>query len=172
MVASKQGITLGMLRAKTPEIQSDRLAEIARRSVLEAFRRWKLPVIVEDAGLFVDELKGFPGPYSAYVYKTIGNQGLIKLLENVENRRATFRSLIAYYADKLKAPMCFEGKVVGNIIREEKRKTSRCGFGFDPIFQPLETKKTFAELSIEEKNKFSHRGKALNQFAEWYKKLQ
>jgi XTP/dITP diphosphohydrolase len=49
--------------------------------VLEAFEKCGLPIIVEDAGLFVEALNGFPGPYSSYVYKTIGNEGLLKLME-------------------------------------------------------------------------------------------
>jgi len=69
-------ISVGMLRIKASEIQSLSLKEIARESALEAFKRCCLPLIVEDAGLFVDALKAFPGPYSAYVYKTISNPGI------------------------------------------------------------------------------------------------
>src|SRR4030042_4925204 len=73
-VLAKHGISAGMLRVKPLEIQSDVLSEIATASVIDAFNRCRLPVIVEDAGLFVDALEGFPGPYAAYVYKTVGNR--------------------------------------------------------------------------------------------------
>jgi len=80
MVFSEYKIAVGLLRVKTLEVQSDSLEEIAKTSVVEAFRKCNLPVIVEDAGLFVEALNGFPGPYAAYVYKTIGNKGLLQLM--------------------------------------------------------------------------------------------
>jgi XTP/dITP diphosphohydrolase len=167
-VLGEYGIAVGMLRVKTTEIQSDKLKEIAQASVTEAFRNCNLPVIVEDAGLFIEALRGFPGPYAAYVYKTIGNAGLVKLMENVENRNAKFQSAIAY-CDGHSAPVCFEGEAVGKITREERKEKGKSGFGFDPIFQPFGSVKTFAEMTIEEKNGFSHRAKAFRKFAEWYK---
>ena len=166
-VLGQHGIAVGMLRVKTAEIQSDRLEEIAQASVIEAFRNCNLPVIVEDAGLFIEALRGFPGPYAAYVYKTIGNAGLVKLMENVENRNAKFQSAIAY-CDGHSAPVCFEGEAAGRIASDEIWGKLKTGFGFDPIFQPEGSKKTFAEMTIEEKNGFSHRAKAICKFAEWY----
>src|SRR3972149_1009478 len=118
MILSEYNIAAGMLRVKNVEIQNDSLAEIAQASVRDAFNRCHLPVIVEDAGLFVDALKGFPGPYAAYVYKTISNPGLLKLMENVKDRKATFRSVIAYY-DGQSAPVCFEGEAAGRIASDE-----------------------------------------------------
>jgi XTP/dITP diphosphohydrolase len=165
------GITVGMLRAKTAEIQSADLKEIAQTSAQDAFKRCHLPVMVEDAGLFIEALRGFPGPYAAYAYKTIGNEGLLKLMENVDDRKAKFQSVIAYY-DGHAAPVCFEGEAAGKIINEERRGNGKSGFGFDPIFQPAGSEKTFAEMTLEEKNGFSHRAKAVRKFAEWYKKLQ
>jgi len=168
-VLAKYKIAAGMLRVKVSEIQSKSLEEIATASVKEAFKKCNLPVIVEDAGLFIDALNGFPGPYAAYVHKTIGNKGILKLMESVENRNAKFQSVIAYYSSKMGLPMCFKGEVVGRITRKERKGNS--GFGFDPIFEPLRKgRKTFAEMTVEEKNKHSHRAKALRKFAEWYLK--
>jgi XTP/dITP diphosphohydrolase len=162
-------ITVGMLRVKTLEIQSESIEEIAKTSVLQAFEKCNLPIIVEDAGLFIGALNGFPGPYAAYAYKTIGNKGILKLMEDVENKKAKFQSVIAYYSSKLKSPICFKGEVSGKITREERKGNS--GFGFDPIFEPSNSAgKTFAEMTISEKNKHSHRAKALRKFAEWYTK--
>jgi XTP/dITP diphosphohydrolase len=146
------------------------LEEIAEASVIDAFEKCHLPIIVEDAGLFVDPLNGFPGPYAAYVYRTIGNQGLLKLMENVETRKARFESVIAYLSKGLKSPKCFSGQVQGEIVTEQKRGNGNSGFGFDPIFKPLRANKAFAEMSILEKNGFSHRAEAFRAFAEWYKK--
>jgi XTP/dITP diphosphohydrolase len=165
-------IAVGMLRVKDVEIQSDSLVEIAKSSAQEAFKRCCLPVIVEDAGLFIDALKGFPGPYAAYAYQTVGNKGLLKLLENVENRKAVFRSAIAYCDSEAEAPVVFEGASAGEITVDERIGSGESGFGFDPIFRPLGSARTFAEMTLEEKNGFSHRAKAVRKFAEWYLKLR
>src|SRR4030065_934803 len=133
MILSEYNIAAGMLRVKNLEIQSDRLAEIAQASVIDAFNRCHLPGIVEDAGLFVDALKGFPGPYAAYTYKTISNPGLLKLMEGVRNRKATFRSAIAYY-DGLLEPACFEGEAAGKIAKDEIWGSGKAGFRVGAIF--------------------------------------
>ena len=169
-VLAEYKIALGMLRVKTAEIQSDSLNEIAQTSAIDAFRRCRLPIIVEDAGLFIDALHGFPGPYAAYVYKTIGNAGLLKLMENVENRKAKFQSAIAYYDGHSEEPTCFEGEAVGEITMKERKGNGKSGFGFDPIFQPSGSAKSICGNDMEEKNGYSHRAKAVRKFAEWYKK--
>ena len=115
-------------------------------------------MIIEDDGLYIDSLDGFPGPYSSYVHKTIGNQGILDLLK--KNRDAKFISNITY-CDK-KNLESFEGKLDGCISKSEKGT----GWGYDPIFIPKNTKKTFAELI--DKNNLSHRYKALKKFSSWY----
>jgi XTP/dITP diphosphohydrolase len=168
MLLAEYKIAVGMLRVKAMEIQSDNPEEIAKASAKHAFGKCHLPIIVEDAGLFIEALNGFPGPYASFVYRTIGNEGLLKLMENVENRRAKFRSVVAYQSTELKAPICFEGEVIGEITTEIRKGKS--GFGFDPIFKPANSDKTFSEMDIAEKNKHSHRAKAIRKFAEWYKR--
>jgi XTP/dITP diphosphohydrolase len=167
MILKEYGFASAMLNAKTVEIQDDSLLEIAKTSAKEAFRLCQLPIIVEDAGLFVNALKGFPGPYAAYVYKTISNPGMLKLMDEVGNRKATFRSVIAY-ANGTGEPLCFEGEADGEIAHDEKWGSGRAGFGFDPIFIPIGSRKTFAEMEIEEKNRLSHRAKSVHKFAQWY----
>jgi XTP/dITP diphosphohydrolase len=171
-ILTELDIAVGMLRVKDTEIQSDSIKEIAQTSAQDVFKRCRLPVIVEDAGLFIDALKGFPGPYAAYVYKTIGNRGVLKLMEDVEARKAVFRSAIAYCDREAEAPLVFEGEAEGEITVNERVGNGESGFGFDPIFQPDGSAKTFAEMTLEEKNGFSHRANAISKFAEWYKKLQ
>ena len=165
-------IATGMLRVKALEIQSDNLEEIAQASTVDALKKCNLPIIVEDAGLFIEAVNGFPGPYAAYAYKTIGNKGLLKLMENIENRKATFKSVVAYNSLELERPTCFAGEVAGEITKEERRGAGKSGFGFDPVFKPANVGRTFAEMSIAEKNIYSHRALALRKFAEWYRKLQ
>jgi len=168
-ILAKLDVAVGMLRVKAAEIQSDNLMEIAQISAQDAFKRCHMPVIVEDAGLFIDALNGFPGPYAAYAYKTIGNKGLLKLMENVEDRKGRFQSAIAYCDSDSCTPVCFEGEAAGTITKKDRRGSGESGFGFDPIFQPVGSEKTFAEMTIEEKNAFSHRAKAMREFAKWYK---
>ena len=172
IVFSRYGVAVGMLRAKALEIQNDNVGEIAKSSAIDAFERCHLPVIVEDAGLFVDALKGFPGPYSAYVYKTLGNGGLLKLMDKVMNRRAKFQSVIAYCDNLNIDPMCFAGESLGNISTEEHKDNKISNFGFDPIFLPKGNTRTFAEMNLEEKNGLSHRAEALAKFSDWCKTQQ
>jgi XTP/dITP diphosphohydrolase len=168
-VLAESKISVGMLRIKSPEIQSESLEEIAQASVIEAFRECRLPVIVEDAGLFVDALNGFPGPYASYVYRTVGNEGLLRLIENIDNRKARFKSVVAYLSSRSEPPKRFDGTVEGEIVRSERRRSSETGFGFDPVFKPHHSYKTFAQMSVVEKCKLSHRAAALRRFAEWYR---
>jgi XTP/dITP diphosphohydrolase len=166
---SPYGIAVGMLRIKGDEVQSDSLSEIAQKSVKGAYNQCRLPVIVEDAGLFIDALSGFPGPYAAYAYKTIHNDGILKLMEGVPERRAKFEAAVAYFDESLTEPIVFFGESNGQITSVERQEKGKSGFGFDPIFQPNGSKQTFAEMTIEEKNGYSHRAMAMRKFAEWYR---
>jgi XTP/dITP diphosphohydrolase len=167
-ILSSFGIAVGMLRMKGNEIQNDNISEIAEYNAVEAFNRYHLPLIVEDAGLFVESLDGFPGPYAAYVYKTIRNKGILKLMENMPNRKATFRSAIVYCSQET-GPVLFEGEAKGEITLKERKGDGNSGFGFDPIFRPEGSTKTFTEMGLGEKNQVSHRAKAVSKFALWYK---
>jgi len=169
-ILSQHGIAVGMLKLKGDEIQSESLKEIAQKSVLNAYRLCGLPIFVEDAGLFIDSLSGFPGPYAAYVYHTIHNDGILTLMENTKDRHAKFQSVIAYCdGQNLCNPLFFDGESKGIITFTKRIEQGKSGFGFDPIFQPDGSAKTFAEMTIEEKNRYSHRAAAIGKFAEWYK---
>ena len=140
------------------------LEEVALSGAKYASRKLDRPVIVEDAGLFIKALKGFPGTYSHYVQDTLGNQGILKLMEDVSDRYAEFRSVIGYCAPNSE-PKTFLGKVKGEIAVEER---GDLGFAFDPLFYVPSLDKTFGELTTEEKNQFSHRKNSLMKFIEWY----
>ena len=164
-VLSEYKIATAKLRVGAVEIQDDNLENIAEASVLDAVKNCGLPIFVEDAGLFIEALKGFPGPYSKYVYNTVGVKGILKLMKNIEKRSAYFQSVIAFSSPD-EQPICFRGKVDGKISLQE-RGTS--GFGYDPIFEPTAGDgRTFAEMTLNEKNGYSHRAEALRKFAEWY----
>ncbi|KZX16367.1 Non-canonical purine NTP pyrophosphatase [Methanobrevibacter cuticularis] len=144
------------------------LEEVAISGAKYAAEKLNKPVIVEDAGLFIKALNWFPGTYSSYVQETIGNQGILNLMSNTINtkdRHAEFRSVIGYCAPNIE-PKIFLGKVEGSIAFEEKGNK---GFAFDPIFYVQKKDKTFGELTLQEKNQFSHRKNSLELFANWYK---
>ena len=169
-ILGKYRVAVGMLKLKGDEVQSESLQEIAEKSVKNAYEACHLPIFVEDAGLFIDALNGFPGPYAAYVYKTVHNRGVLKLMEEENNRKAIFQSFIAFCSKETPNPVCFFGESKGEITQIQRIEAGKSGFGFDPIFQPEGSTKTFAEMSIEEKNGYSHRANAIRRFAEWYTK--
>lgn len=146
------------------EIQSESLKKIAKYKVESVLSQLNASCFVEDAGLFVDKpLKGFPGVYSAYVLKTIGNEGILKMIENKSESIAHFESVIALYFKSTDEIKFFEGRVDGKIAEKMRGKF---GFGFDPIFIPNKfPNKTFSEIPIEEKNKISHRSQAFTKLA-------
>lgn len=152
------GIDLGFFKYSLEEIQSESLKEIASKKALCAFKKFKKPIIIEDDGLFIDSLNGFPGPYSSYVFKTIGNKGILQLLK--QNRKAKFVSIISFCDGE--NSKSFQAKIDGRISRKETGE----GWGYDPIFMPKDLNNTFAEL--DNKNKLSHRFKALKKFSNWY----
>lgn len=179
------------------EPQADELGAVAAHGARAAHRETGQPVIVDDSGLTIDALADFPGPYSSYVEETLGIERVWHLVREEADRSAAFRAVIAYCDGKpfeatpepvdrdrrgqdLDAATrgeattddqveggslpvkCFEGVVPGTIVAPR----GEGGFGFDPIFEY--DGRTFAEMETDEKNAVSHRGRALEQFAEWY----
>ena len=122
-----------------------------------------IPLLSEDAGLYIDKYFGFPGPYSSYALRTITNGGILKLLEGDTDRGAKYISAVAFRDGE--TAVTFKGEVEGEISHEE---IGTGGFGYDPIFIPAEGDgRTFGEMSAEEKAKISHRARAFRKLAEW-----
>ena len=159
-----KGIIVNNVKMDTIEIQADSVEEVARYSAKWASEKLKANVVKNDTGIMIDGLGGFPGPYTHYVQDTLGNQGILKLLADTDDRYAEFRSVIGYCAPNSE-PKIFLGKVSGEIAVEEK---GDLGFAFDPIFYVPSLGKTFGELTTDEKNQFSHRKNSLEQFIKWY----
>ncbi len=156
------GIPVEMASMELREIQADTLEEIAAEKAREACLRVEGAAMVEDTGLFIDGLNGFPGPYSAYVFRTLGNSGILRLLEAAPDRGATFQSVFAYCRPG-GAPECFPSAVAGTIALECRGK----GWGYDPIFiAEGASGRTYGELG-DEKNQLSHRRMALEKLARW-----
>ena len=160
-ILTNLGVKVNFSKTTLEEIQSSSLSEIAEQKAISAYELIQKPVIIEDDGLFIDSLNGFPGPYSSYVYDTIGNKGIMNLLENSEFRDAKFVSIIAYLggSDGVKL---FESSIPGKI----SSVIEKGGWGYDPIFIPDGESKTYANVS--DKDKLSHRAASLKKFSSWY----
>jgi XTP/dITP diphosphohydrolase len=150
-----------------PEIQADSLDDVAIFGANHIQKKFNKSFFLEDAGLFIDTLNGFPGVYSAYTYYKIGCSGILKLLEDTEdnNRNACFKSVIAFKEPNRKS-ILFSGESLGTI---SKKPHGTHGFGYDPIFIPENEAKTFAQMNTVEKNRYSHRGKSLNKLMDFFK---
>jgi XTP/dITP diphosphohydrolase len=149
------GIEVVHLPIEYDEVQTSDLEEVVRKGMDEIKSRGISDFIIDDTGLFIDHLKGFPGVWSAYVQKTIGNDGILKLMNGVEERSAAFKCCIGCNlggTDLIVTGVC-EG-----VILDEERGAE--GFGYDPIFSH-DGRRSFAEISLDEKNGISHRGNAV-----------
>jgi XTP/dITP diphosphohydrolase len=119
--------------------------------------------VCEDAGLFIDHYGGFPGPYSSYALDKLGNPGILKLLNDIEDRRAFYQSVLAL---RINGENHYFRQSVKGTIAHRQRGTG--GFGYDPIFIPEEgDRRTFAEMTEEEKNAISHRARAFRSLGTW-----
>jgi len=153
-----------MLSSPKTEIQSTSLEEIAKFAAEEAAKKHNRTVVIEDSGLFVRALNGFPGPFSSYVHATIGVRGLLRLMSQQTRRDAYFQASLAH-ASPRDSSQGFSGKVYGTISR---KSAGTKGFGFDPIFVPKGARKTFAQGGSEFKDKYSHRAIAFRKLALWH----
>lgn len=164
--ASRYEISFEMPRSKREklEIQAESVEEVSRFAAIDAYKDIKMPLLVEDSGLFVNALNGFPGVYSAQAFQKIGNKGILDLLREEKDRSAYFECAVTFYDGEKLVP--FIGRVDGTITDSEK---GDLGFGFDPIFVPDNRDiRTFGEMTLVEKNAISHRGTAFDAFLRWY----
>lgn len=154
-----------------PEIEETgtTLEENAIIKAEAVFARLKLPTIADDTGLVVEALDGAPGVYTARYageHATYADncRKLLDELEGATDRVATFKTVLCYI-DAAGNRHLVEGRVDGMISNTERGSN---GFGYDPVFEPDEGGgKTFAELTSEEKNRISHRARAVLAFSEW-----
>ena len=153
-------------RHKKFEIRSNDVSTVALEAARFAFKEIGKPVVVDDTGLYIEALSGFPMAYPAFVLETIGTEGILKLMDGVENRSAKF-IIAAGYADSTQSRV-FLGEMKGSISDTHAGSE---GFGYDPIFIPENYSKTYAELTFSEKIGISHRTKAFRAFLEWYTKI-
>lgn len=138
-----------------PEIQSLDYLEVLRAKADEAWRRVGRPLVVEEAGLDLAALNGFPGPLVKWMLQATGAEGISRAAASLENIRASARCFLLYKDGDRE--VIAEGRTEGTLALPGR---GAHGFGWDPIFLPEGSDLTFAELTGEAKNAVSHRGKA------------
>ena len=143
--------------------------ENAYIKALAAAKEKNIPCIADDSGLCVDAIGGRPGVYSArYAPDRDFDKGMDKLLDEIaqtnSNNRSAYFACVIVLAFPNGSYKAFEGRVDGSIAT---KKTGNSGFGYDPIFIPTGYNRSFAEFTSDEKNKISHRGRALQKFVKF-----
>jgi XTP/dITP diphosphohydrolase len=162
---SSFSIDVEHVRIPYDEIQASELNDVVKKGMELLKKEGVKDFIIDDSGMFIDSLKGFPGVYSSYVQNTIGNTGVLELMENVNDRNAEFQCCIGCNVNG--NDIIVTGRCGGVILREGK---GTGGFGYDPIFSH-DGKRSLAELTMNEKNKISHRGNAVRLLIEEIRKI-
>lgn len=143
------------------EIQEIDPKKVIEEKLNEAIKNHSGEFFCEDTSIYIKCLNDFPGPLIKWFLRSLGNKGIYELVSKYENKEIIAKTIIGYTNGK--EILFFEGELNGRIV-EPKIKES---FGWDPIFQPEGYDKSFAEMSLEEKNKISMRKKALEKLKEY-----
>jgi len=137
------------------EIQSADVGKVVLHKLDEAYRKVGKPVIVEDTGLYLEALNGFPGALVKHMVERVGIKGVLRLLSYYKNDNAVAETAIGFNDGK--NSLLFVSVTKGRIAKKEKGKS---GFGWDSVFVPEGSRKTLAQMDVHEKNLFSARGKS------------
>lgn len=138
------------------EIQEVDAKKVVEAKLLEALKYKKGEFIIEDTSLYISALNDLPGPLIKWFVDKLGCDGIAKLIVDKKNKGAVAKTIFGYAKDKNNISF-YEGITEGKIVLSRGRN----GFGFDSIFQPEGSEKTFAEMTVDEKQQFSMRAKAL-----------
>lgn len=158
------GVPLLRVSAILPEIQAATIEEITRHKLEVARTKGYRRIIVEDVSLGFDELGNFPGPYVRWLLEAAGGKGLAAIACALNNRSARAQCSVAYWNGT--EGKVFMGETAGEVLAEPRGDRH---FGWDAWFQPRGQNKTFAEMTADEKDAVSHRGKAYRKLAEYLK---
>lgn len=159
-IREMMGFELEQLDVDLPEIQEIDSKKIIEEKLKQAAKHYDGKFIVEDTSLHIDGLNGLPGPLIKWFLSSLGLEGIYNITKNSGNMRARAKTMIGYYDGE---NMHFvEGSTEGEIIKPRGRSS----FGWDPLFLPDGCSKSYEEMTPEEKNEVSHRGKAIRKFRE------
>jgi len=151
------GVTLDGWHDDLVEVQGATVADVAHAKAKQAAELLQCPVLVEDFGLCIRALGGFPGPYVKWFMKPLGPDGLWTIMSRHDDRHVEAVSVFAYCSHRDKEPILFEGRCEGTIVSPK----GVAKFGADAVFQPTGYEVTYAEMDDALKNSMSHRFKAL-----------
>ncbi len=147
-------------RIDLPELQSVEVKEVVRKKALDAYALLATPVITEDTGFFIgDDFNGFPGALIKHFHTSLADEGICKLAGGMP---AYVQAALAYC--DAQGVHILSGRVAGRVAKQPRGSH---GFGWDAIFIPEGSNKTFAEMKGEEKHAFSHRKRVLIKFSQW-----
>lgn len=161
------GAELQAVAIDLPEIQSLDLVRVLESKAAEAYRRLTRPLIVEETGLELAALNGFPGPLVKWMLQAIGPEGLARTALALDQPRAVARCALIYRDGS--RSLLAEGVTCGRLVLPAR---GRGGFGWDPIFQPDGEDRTYAQLQGTEKDRLSHRGRAWRRLVELLRDLR
>lgn len=165
-ILAKHNIEVEHIKISKPEIDADKIEDIAVNSAEELAKKLDKTIIVEDTGFFLNAFENFPGSHAKFVISQIGIYGIFKLLEG-KSRDAYFKCCAAYCEPGQKARV-FTGIIDGQVSEDTAKLESHPQLPYDSIFIPEGCSKPWADI-IEEKANDSHRLKAFNKLAEWLK---
>lgn len=165
ILGSNFPVTIDSYDLDLPELQGE-IEEVTIKKCQEAARELKKPVLIEDTCLCFNALKGLPGPYIKWFLKKLGPAGLTRLLTGWEDKSAEAVCTFAYCDGECKDldVIMFQGITKGSIVEPRGSQD----FGWDCIFLPEGYDKTYGEMAKEEKNKISHRYKAVDKLKKYF----
>ena len=149
------GIEIAHEPVDLPEIQGLDLLTVLRSKTREAYRQLGRPVIVDETGLELAALNGFPGPLIKWLLQSIGAEGLGRLGQSLHDDRITAHCAVMFFDGERE--VVGEGRTRGRLVFPPRGDD---GFGWDPVFLPDGDGLTYAEMSAERKDEIGHRGKA------------
>lgn len=161
--------TLIQKSVAVPELQGNTAMDVSAEKAREAFKIVKKPLIIQDSAFHINALKGFPGPYIKYIQETIGLEGLLKLMEGVEDRSCYFEQAVTYI-DETTIKTFVGDRYLGNLATRIATTEAKRAWGLIwKLFVPEAYDKTLSEMSEEDFNKFQHRDSKSEfvYFVEW-----
>jgi XTP/dITP diphosphohydrolase len=167
-ILSNFGIQVISKPLKIVEPDFDSLEEVAVSKAQQAFEQLKKPVIVEDTGVFFEGYNSFPGALAKRVYFGIGFDGLLALIKNSKNKNAFFKTIVCFAKSKNEIKSfsgTLKGTLLENVVLPDENRLP-----YEKIFVPNGFEKPLVELSLEEKNKISHRAIATRKLGGWLEK--
>ncbi len=146
MIQSLLGYPVQHINLDIPEIQALKVQDLIEQKTRAAYQQVGRPVLVEDTSLAFHAWNGLPGALIRWFLDTVGNEGICRMLDGFADRGATAETCLGYYDGR--DFVTFSGTIEGTIARRPRGEN---GYGWDPLFIPLGKKKTFAEMTDEEK---------------------